>query len=212
MPYLLADCLIITNCYNSQMRLCFLLSLLLASCSGWKTNPSSNPQNRSLSSQSSSNEAQSCSELTEANRKLILQLASPEYFQKTRYRKSPRYGRNIERETDCSSFVHEVYRRSVLPFQYRSSRDLKDAPEFKVIEEDKALPGDIMLFRGHVGILADDGKIISATLHRKKKNTRTLSSEETHSVIRKVDKKFFPGVHIALRYKCTPSNSLAGSN
>ncbi len=188
------------------MRLCLILSLFITACSAQQMHYTG--KQRNLSSNGVEDNS-SCTNLSNDTRKLILQLATPEYFQKTRYRKNPRFGRNIEKEADCSSFVHEVYVRSGLPFAYRSSRDLKDAPEFQIIPEETALPGDLLVFHGHVGIIADDGKIISATLNRKKKKNREISSVTGVSAIRKIDRKFFKGNRTALRYKCVPTNALA---
>lgn len=144
--------------------------------------------------------ASACKPLDNEKRKLILSLASPENFQKTRYRKGPREGRNIEREADCSTFVHEIYRRAGLPFHFQSTRNLRSAPEFVEIPEDSAAPGDLMVFRGHVGIVDENGKIISATRNRK--------SHRITSSIKKYDRSVFRGYRTALRYHCvnTPSS------
>jgi len=142
-------------------------------------------------------ETQTCSSLTENQRQIILSLADPANFVKTHYKKGPRYGRNIEKEADCSSFVHEIYKRAGIPFSFQNSSNLKYAPEFTEIPEEEAAPGDLMLFHGHVGIVADDGEIISATHNRKKRNISSAAS-----AIKKLDRRFFKGKRIALRYSC----------
>ena len=149
-----------------------------------------------------SRENSSCAPLSIDDRLRILSLADPSNYKKTRYHRGPRYGaRNIETETDCSSFVHEIYNRAGLEFVYRSTRDIRRADEFEEIEESQAKPGDLMVFSGHVGIIAEDGKIISATkVHRRKKQK---------SAITKMAKENFSRRRYVLRYRCGP-NSMAG--
>ena len=137
----------------------------------------------------------SCTSLSVRDRKRLLEIADPANYPNTRYRHGPR--RSIEKETDCSHFVHEVYRRAGLTFGFRSSRGLKDAPEFELLPESQAGPGDLMLFRGHVGIVDEDGKIISATKTRgRAKSSITRLNRYVFRPIR--------GALPVLRYRCRP--------
>lgn len=57
-------------------------------------------------------------------------------------------------ELDCSHFVHELYERAGLPYIYAPSRDLYDGvSEFRRVVNPK--PGDLIVWRGHVGIVTD---------------------------------------------------------
>jgi hypothetical protein len=129
-------------------------------------------------------------------RELLLSQADPWMFPGTRYRRGS--AKSIEKETDCSRFVHEVYRRSGLTYSYRSTRDLREAPEFEVIPENEATAGDLLLFRGHVGILDEEGLVISAT--------RVRSKRQPSSITRMGRENFqsFRGRRYALRYRCVP--------
>lgn len=147
----------------------------------------------------------SCRPLSLKERLKILSLAAPKNFPKAKYRMGPRHPASIEKETDCSRFVHEIYRRAGLKYSFRSTADLSRAPEFDVLDEDEAKPGDLMLFRGHVGLIDRDGKIISATKVRSKKQ----------STITKMDRdnfKGFRGRRFVLRYRCQPVNHGLASN
>ncbi len=135
----------------------------------------------------------SCAPMTKRKREEVLRIADPENFFGTRYRKGPRNRRRIERETDCSSFVHEIYRRAGLPYHFRTTRDLKNAPEFTTVPTRKALPGDLVLFRHHVGILGADGKIISAT---------ETPRRRVPSSITEYPDQVFGRVKAVLRYRC----------
>ncbi|HEY8278592.1 MAG TPA: NlpC/P60 family protein [Bdellovibrionota bacterium] len=141
----------------------------------------------------------SCSALDEEKRTEILAIADPENFPATRYRRGPSSLTGIEKETDCSHFVHEVYRRAGLPYAFRTTRDLANAREFDLLPERNARPGDLMLFRGHVGIVADDGRIISAlrTRHRKRKSS-------IEALDRSNFRSFRGRQRYVLRYRCQP--------
>lgn len=144
-----------------------------------------------------------CRPLTNEERQRILEAASPVHFPATRYRKGPNWSRGIEKETDCSHFVYEVYRRAGLPFAFHSTAGLSEAREFDLLPEKDARPGDLMLFRGHVGIVDNKGKIISAlrTRHRRRKSS-----------IASIDRKYFKTFHgqrYVLRYRCPPAESTA---
>jgi NlpC/P60 family len=55
---------------------------------------------------------------------------------------------------DCSHLVHDIYERAGLPYDYATSRDLYDGVDaFDRVYD--PLPGDIIVWRGHVGIVVD---------------------------------------------------------
>lgn len=57
-------------------------------------------------------------------------------------------------ETDCSHLVHQLYEQAGFPYEYASSRDLYfgNASFFRVRSPQ---PGDLVVWRGHVGIVTD---------------------------------------------------------
>lgn len=64
-------------------------------------------------------------------------------------------GRELRRSgLDCSHLVHEIYERAGLSYDYAPSRDLYDGVDgFRRVYH--PLPGDIVVWRGHVGIVLD---------------------------------------------------------
>lgn len=55
---------------------------------------------------------------------------------------------------DCSHLVHDIYVRAGFPYEYATSRDLYDGVDsFRRVRT--PLPGDIIVWRGHVGIVID---------------------------------------------------------
>ncbi len=134
-----------------------------------------------------------CFRMTWDKRQEVLSLADPANFPGVRYRKGPRDRAAIEKETDCSSFVHEIYKRAGLPYNFRATRDLKSAPEFQVVPEFAARPGDLMVFRGHVGIVDLDGQIISATRVRSKRQPSSITRMPANALGRR---------RAVLRYTC----------
>src|SRR5262249_7955906 len=59
-----------------------------------------------------------------------------------------------ESETDCSHLVHAVYERAGFPYDYVTSRELYIGnPHFTRVH--KPQPGDLIVWRGHVGIVID---------------------------------------------------------
>lgn len=58
------------------------------------------------------------------------------------------------RTTDCSHFVHDLYEQAGYPYPYASSRDLYfGARNFVRVRSPQ--PGDLVVWRGHVGIVVD---------------------------------------------------------
>src|SRR5215469_2010268 len=59
-----------------------------------------------------------------------------------------------EPETDCSHLVHDVYQRAGFPYDYVSSRELYiGSTNFTHVRVPQA--GDLVVWRGHVGIVID---------------------------------------------------------
>jgi len=55
---------------------------------------------------------------------------------------------------DCSHFVNYVYRRARLPYRYASSAELYEGTDsFQRVFE--PMPGDLIVWKGHVGIVTD---------------------------------------------------------
>lgn len=177
-----------------KLWLCLLALLFTACAHGPRTGE---PRTRVGGMRSSG----SCQPLTSEERERILSAANPSNFPRTRYRRGPSSLSSIERETDCSRFVHEIYRRAGLPYAFRATKDLGDAQEFDILPEAEAQPGDLMLFRGHVGIVDEDGQIISAvsTRHRKRRSSiAKMDRSNFHS---------FRGRYYVLRYRCAPTEA-----
>jgi len=139
-----------------------------------------------------------CRPLSEEERQRVLSLADPKNFPATRYRKGPNWSRGIEKETDCSHFVYVIYKRAGLPFSFRPTAELGNAREFDILPEEEAQPGDLMLFKGHVGIVDEKGKIISALKTRRRRRKSSIAA---------VDRRYFKSIHgqrYVLRYRCPP--------
>ncbi len=67
----------------------------------------------------------------------------------------PRLGTRIRHtRLDCSHFVHYVYEKAHLPYQYASSEELYEGVDaFQRVFD--PMPGDLIVWRGHVGIITD---------------------------------------------------------
>lgn len=64
---------------------------------------------------------------------------------------------NVRRKPDCSHLVHEVYRRAGYDYPYATSFGLyAGVRSFARVENPQ--PGDLIVWRGHVGIVIDPGK------------------------------------------------------
>jgi hypothetical protein len=59
-----------------------------------------------------------------------------------------------ESETDCSHFVHDVYEQAGFPYDYVSSRELYIG-NTNFIRVHKPQAGDLVVWRGHVGVVID---------------------------------------------------------
>lgn len=129
----------------------------------------------------------SCVELNAEIRKSILQNADPTNYPTTRYSQSGRYLASIEERTDCSHFVHEIFGRTGLYYPYATSKSLECVSTFKEIPPEEVLPGDLVVFKKHVGIIGEDYRVISATKNRGRamlsiKNKRFQSSITSSSI------------------------------
>ncbi len=130
---------------------------------------------------------QKCQQMKDDMREKILTLSDPTNFLKTRYASPPNAGATIEDETDCTHFVQEIYKRAGFPFHYSPSGTFACLQVFKEIKEDEAKAGDIVLYKGHVGILNKDGMLISSTIGGKYSRYSTLDPN---------DKNFRPSITV----------------
>ena len=59
-----------------------------------------------------------------------------------------------ESEMDCSHLVHDIYEQAGFPYDYVTSRELYiGSPNFSRVRVPQA--GDLVVWRGHVGIVTD---------------------------------------------------------
>ncbi len=65
--------------------------------------------------------------------------------------------RQTGRRPDCSHLVHEVYTHAGYPYPYADSFELY-AGMHSFVRVPKPQPGDLVVWRGHVGIVVDPGK------------------------------------------------------
>lgn len=140
-----------------------------------------------------------CRSLAADDRAAILEVADPTNYPSTRYRKGPDLRLPPEVETDCSHFVHEVYRRAGLPYAFRPTDSILDAPEFEAVNDQDAEAGDLLVMRGHMGILDEQGKLISATLTRHRRAPSSITRYDLRN-FRKIR-----GKRTVLRYRCRPN-------
>ena len=129
---------------------------------------------------------QSCREMTSIDRQKILSAADPSNFTKTRYQSPPESGSKIEDQTDCSHFVNIMMKKNGFDFTYAPTQSFECLTVFKVVQDSDALPGDLILYSGHVGILNSEGKVISAT----------VGGDQKRSELDPKDPKFKPAITI----------------
>ena len=61
---------------------------------------------------------------------------------------------HVRAKRDCSHLVHAIYDRAGFPYSYASSSDLyAGTPEFERVADTQ--PGDLVVWRGHVGIVVN---------------------------------------------------------
>ena len=61
---------------------------------------------------------------------------------------------DTDSESDCSHFVHDVYEQAGFPYEYVTSNDLYIG-SLNFTRVHKPQPGDLVVWRGHVGIVLD---------------------------------------------------------
>ena len=104
-----------------------------------------------------------CKNISQKEREEILEKIKPENFPKARYVLPPREGKTIEEEVDCSHFVNEIYHRVGINYPYLPTASMECLSNFKEIDSDEVKAGDLVLYKGHVGIIDGDGDVVSAT-------------------------------------------------
>ncbi len=105
-----------------------------------------------------------------------------------------------ESETDCSHLVHDVYERAGFPYNYVSSRELYiGTANFTRVRAPQA--GDLVVWRGHVGIVIDpkqhsffssvrsgpDTQFYDSPYWRSRGFSRTRSLIKPLATVRKID-------------------------
>ena len=136
-------------------------------------------------------------------RRAILEHSDPKNFPKSRYQLPPPIGARAEEATDCSHFVHEIYDRVGLSYEYQSTQTLGCLTLFQKTEE-APQAGDLILYRGHVGIYDGDDHVISATRGGrppKERSTLDPSHPDFVSAITRYPVDTF-GKWQALRWRC----------
>lgn len=120
-----------------------------------------------------------CKEFTQSQRAEILFKADPKNFPKARYVLPPSLGKKIEEEVDCSHFVNEIYHRVGVNYPYIPTVNIECLSYFKEISSEEVRGGDLVLYKGHVGIVDNEGNVISAT---RAKGLATLPSDNEQFV------------------------------
>ncbi|MGZ3711694.1 MAG: NlpC/P60 family protein, partial [Bdellovibrionota bacterium] len=151
-----------------------LIAILISGCATG-TRHSRLPDTLPLSPPFRSDDSGTCSALESSDRLFILQVADPVNYPSTRYRKGPNLRLSTKVETDCSHFVHEVYKQAGLPYAFRPTEGLVGAPEFEKVPDSEARAGDLLVMHGHVGILDEEGRLISATLTRHRRAPSSIT-------------------------------------
>ena len=106
---------------------------------------------------------QNCHDITDKDRDVIIQAASPSHFPRAMYRSPPDFKKSIETETDCSRFVQQIYERANKQYSYSSTSTFECLSVFQEVSSEDGKPGDMVLYKGHVGVLSKKGYVISAT-------------------------------------------------
>jgi hypothetical protein len=145
-----------------------------------------------------------CHEMTNSDRKKILELADPKNFPTTRYGSPPDPSLPIEQETDCSHFVEEIYKRAGFNYPYTATGEIGCLGRvFNQKSEVDGLPGDLVLYDGHIGILNKEGKVISATRGgRLRRSTKDPGDPEFLPSITINDKDAFGKIKGVLKWNC----------
>ena len=113
-----------------------------------------------------------CFEIGDSTREKILSIANPSHFLKTRYQSPPDRTKPIEEETDCSRFTQQIYKKAGMEYLYSGTATFHCLNVFKEVSQDQGKPGDLVLYRSHIGILSKNGNVISATVGGPKKRSQ----------------------------------------
>ncbi|MCB0273084.1 MAG: C40 family peptidase, partial [Bdellovibrionales bacterium] len=125
-----------------------------------------------------------CSEMTSEYRSKILKAADPSNFPRARYALPPNRENPIEVETDCSTFTYEIYAREGFEYPMSTTHAMECIQTFKKVTKEQALPGDLVLYDGHVGIYDYNDTVISAT----------QGGDEKKSTLDPDDENFMPSI------------------
>lgn len=145
-----------------------------------------------------------CIQMSDAGRDALLKIADPISFPKTRYQSPPKFGSSIEEETDCSGFVNEVWRRAGYEYPYTATSLFRCLNNFQPIPIDQSRAGDVILYKGHIGIIDRSGLVISATRGGiEKRSTRESGDKNFLSSISRLSKENAGiGTWQILRWSC----------
>jgi hypothetical protein len=146
-----------------------------------------------------------CTSMTEAIRRTLIAATHPENFKNSRYKSPPREGTKIEEEVDCSSFVNEVFRRAGIEYPYTPTANMRCLKTFSEVPQSDAKTGDLILYQGHVGILDDDGLVISATVGGPGRRSMRLPTDPgfLSAITRLKRDQVHAGKWVILRWRCT---------
>jgi cell wall-associated NlpC family hydrolase len=178
------------------------LAVLISGCATGSRDAKQSAWDEPAKAFARSEDTGTCPALLNRDRAYLLEVADPENFPATRYRKGSRRlaaDGTPKGEVDCSHFVHEVYKRAGLPYAFRPTEALLDAPEFEVVPNSEAKAGDLLVMRGHVGILDEKGKLISATLTRRRRAPSSITRYDLRNF------RNIRGKRYVLRYRCRPA-------
>lgn len=95
-------------------------------------------------------------------------------------------GTSLTNGTDCSGFTQKIYSNFGVEIP-RTSYEQIHAGENIGVDLDKALPGDLLCFNGHVGIYMGDGKMVHADNKRNGINVNNVyydKNKELKAIIR----------------------------
>jgi cell wall-associated NlpC family hydrolase len=145
-----------------------------------------------------------CTSMTEAIRRTLIAAANPEDFKNSRYKSPPREGTKIEEDVDCSSFVNEVFRRAGIEYPYTPTANMRCLKTFSEVPQSDAKTGDLILYQGHVGILDDDGLVISATVGGPGRRSMRLPTDPgfLSAITRLKRDQVHAGKWVILRWRC----------
>ena len=101
-----------------------------------------------------------CKEMTEVVRAKLLENSRPENFPKLGYQSPP----ESDKTTDCSHFVHSIFEKTGLTFEYQATGLFHCTRQFDEISRNELKAGDLVVYGGHVGIYTGNDEVLSATV------------------------------------------------